>query len=134
AHSENAGVPKPRGLGRYRYAAISVAKLSSKLDHLGSGRGFMPFMWRSLTLCLLAVWLSRPSPAAMQAGVATLDITPKESIWLAGFAARTKPSQGVRQRIFAKALALRDEKGVTAVLVTADLLGFNRELSDSVAR
>ena len=62
----------------------------------------------------------RPSPAAMQAGVATLDITPKESIWLAGFAARTKPSQGVRQRIFAKALALRDEKGVTAVLVTAD--------------
>ena len=60
----------------------------------------------------------------MQAGVAALDITPKESIWLGGFAARTKPSQGVRQRIFAKALALRDEKGMTAVLVTADLLGF----------
>ncbi len=70
----------------------------------------------------------------MQAGVAALDITPKESIWLGGFAARTKPSQGVRQRIFAKALALRDEKGMTAVLVTADLLGFTRELSDSVAR
>lgn len=71
--------------------------------------------------------------AALQAGVATLDITPRESIWLAGFAARTKPSQGVRQKIFAKALALRSENGATAVLVTADLLGFTQDLVSSVA-
>ena len=62
-----------------------------------------------------------------------MDITPKESIWLAGYGARTKPSQGVRQRIFAKALALRTDEGTTAVLVTADLLGFTRDLTDRVA-
>ncbi len=69
----------------------------------------------------------------MQAGVASIDITPKEPIWLGGFAARTKPSQGIRQHIFAKALALRDESGATAVLVTADLLGFTGELTSAVA-
>lgn len=81
----------------------------------------------------LAACLPLPAVAAIQAGVATLDITPKESIWLGGYAARTKPSQGVRQRIFAKALALRDEEGTTAVLVTADILGFTQELISSVA-
>jgi hypothetical protein len=69
----------------------------------------------------------------MQAGVASIDITPKESIWLGGYAARTKPSQGIRQHIFAKALALRDESGATAVLVTADLLGFPGEFTSAVA-
>ena len=82
---------------------------------------------------VLTACVSLPAVAAIQAGVATLDITPKESIWLGGYAARTKPSQGVRQRIFAKALALRDEEGTTAVLVTADILGFTQELASSVA-
>ena len=83
--------------------------------------------------CLLAALAALPAHAAMQAGVATLDITPQDPIWLGGFAARTRPSEGIRQRIFAKALSLRDEKGVTAVLITADLLGFTGELSSSVA-
>jgi len=88
---------------------------------------------RSCAVCVLAACVSLPAAAAIQAGVATLDITPKESIWLGGYAARTKPSQGVRQRIFAKALALRDGNGTTAVLVTADILGFTQELVSSVA-
>ena len=82
----------------------------------------------ALSFCALA-----HASAAMQAGVASLDITPKEPVWLGGFAARTKPSEGVRQRIFAKALALKDERGNTAVLITADILGFNRELIQSVS-
>ena len=69
----------------------------------------------------------------MQAGVSTLDITPKEPIWLAGYAARTRPSEGIRQRIFAKALAIRDENGTTAVLVTADILGFTGDVCSTVA-
>ncbi len=87
--------------------------------------------WLKTSILLGALCL--PVAAAVQAGVATLDITPKESVWLGGYAARTKPSQGVRQRIFAKALALRDENGTTAVLVTADILGFTQELVSSVA-
>jgi len=84
-------------------------------------------------LALLAAIPAPPAAAAMQAGVASIDITPQEPIWLGGFAARTRPSQGIPQHIFAKALALRDESGATAVLVTADLLGFTGELTSAVA-
>ncbi|MBL8295058.1 MAG: neutral/alkaline non-lysosomal ceramidase N-terminal domain-containing protein [Bryobacterales bacterium] len=70
---------------------------------------------------------------AWKAGTARADITPTESIWLAGFGSRTKPSEGVRQRIWVKALALEDDAGQRTVLVTADLLGFNRRMADFVA-
>lgn len=70
---------------------------------------------------------------AWKAGTARVDITPAESIWLAGFGSRTKPSEGVRQQIWAKALALEDDAGQRTVLVTADLLGFNRRMADFIA-
>src|ERR1051326_6777500 len=94
----------------------------------------MRFPGNSPMAGLLGLWLCGSAAAAIDAGVATLDITPHESIWLGGYAARTKPSQGVRQHIHAKALALRDSSGTTAVLITADLLGFTKDLCDSVAQ
>ena len=33
-----------------------------------------------------------------KAGVAKTDITPAESIWMAGYGARTRPSEGVYRR------------------------------------
>lgn len=85
-----------------------------------------------LAVCaLLAV--SLPASAAWQAGVAQVDITPTVPIWLAGFGFRTHPSEGVRQHIFAKALALRDEQGNLTVMVSSDLLGFPREVADPIA-
>src|SRR5580693_6355302 len=76
-----------------------------------------------------------PACAASQwkAGVASVDITPQEPIWLAGYGNRTKPSEGVLQDIHAKALALEDETGARTVLVTSDLLGFIKEVSDPIA-
>lgn len=71
--------------------------------------------------------------AAWQAGVAVVDITPAESIWLAGYAARTKPSESVRQPIHAKALALKDDAGAVSVVVTLDLVGIRREMVDPIA-
>ncbi len=68
-----------------------------------------------------------------KAGVARVDITPAESIWLAGYASRTKPSEGVEQRLYAKALALQDGDGAVSVIVTSDLLGFSRSMAQAVA-
>src|SRR6185437_16566951 len=67
--------------------------------------------------------------AAWQAGTGRVDITPSQPIWMGGYAARTHPSEGVRQHIFVKALALKDETGAVTVLVTSDLLGFPGEVS-----
>jgi neutral ceramidase len=69
------------------------------------------------------------SYAAWQAGVARVDITPSQPVWMGGYAARTHPSEGVRQHIFVKALALKDGAGAITVLVTSDLLGFPGEVS-----
>ena len=68
-----------------------------------------------------------------KAGIAKVDITPRESLWMAGYAARKKPSEGTRDPLYAKALALEDQSGKRAVLVTSDLLGFPAALSKNVA-
>jgi hypothetical protein len=65
----------------------------------------------------------RVDAAGWRAGVATVDITPKTSLWMAGFAARTQPAQGTAQPLHAKALAIEDARGRRLVVVTLDLLG-----------
>lgn len=74
-----------------------------------------------------------PSPD-WKAGFAKVSITPSRSVWMAGFAARTKPSEGAHQELWAKALALDDGTKRPAVLVTADILGFPADLSQRIAR
>lgn len=86
-----------------------------------------------MRFALIFLLFTSQLPGAIQAGIARVDITPKEPIWLGGFASRTHRSEGVRQPIFAKALALRDDHGSTVVLVTSDLLGFTGALSDAIA-
>ncbi len=76
------------------------------------------------------VALSTPT---WQAGIATIDITPESSLWMAGFARRTLPSQGVAMPLHAKALALKCGGQPTAVLVTIDLLGVTARITGRVA-
>ncbi|MFN3653080.1 MAG: neutral/alkaline non-lysosomal ceramidase N-terminal domain-containing protein [Armatimonadota bacterium] len=72
--------------------------------------------------------------AAWRAGLAAVSITPTRSIWMAGYAARTGPSEGALHELYVKALALEDRDGRRSVLVSADLLGFPAELSRRIAR
>ncbi len=70
--------------------------------------------------------------AGWKAGVARENITPKQSIWLAGYGSRTKPSEGKIHDLWAKALALEDQNGKRAVLITTDLLGMPKASSDRI--
>jgi neutral ceramidase len=74
------------------------------------------------------------SPSAWKAGVATVVTTPEQSMWMAGYAARTKPSEGKVHDLHAKALALEDARGTRFVIVTVDLIGFPREFRDAVEK
>lgn len=67
-----------------------------------------------------------------KAGFAKIVITPRQSLWLAGYAARTKASEGKFQELYAKALALEDRTGKRVVLVTTDMLGFPAVLSRKI--
>ena len=68
------------------------------------------------------------------AGVSTIDITPEEPIRLTGYGNRSAPTADVRQRLRAKALAFGDARGRPSILITSDLIGVPRHVSDEVAR
>lgn len=67
-----------------------------------------------------------------KAGVAKVNITPVVPMPMAGFAARTHNSEGKLHDIWVKALAIEDAKGKKAVMVSSDLLGFPKIVSDKI--
>ena len=75
----------------------------------------------------------RTTAVGWRARVATIDITPRRPLWMAGFAARTLPSQGVTLPLHAKALALDDGAGGRVVVVTLDLLGLTTGVGARIA-
>lgn len=94
-------------------------------------RGMLYSIMRALLFLSFAAMA--PLHAAWQAGAAAVDISPSEPVWLAGYAARTRPSESVREPIHVKALALRDDAGALAAIVTFDLVGVRREMIEPVA-
>jgi neutral ceramidase len=69
----------------------------------------------------------------MHLGTAEIDITPAPGVELSGFAARTQPSTGVLDPLFARGLYLAD--GDEKLLwLHADLIGLTRELVQSFRR
>jgi hypothetical protein len=90
--------------------------------------------WQILTIVLAA--LLPPLTAAaggMRAGVGRVDITPDGPIWMSGYASRKHASTGVLQRLWAKALAIEDAKGNRVLIVTTDLIGLPRAITDPVS-
>ncbi|MCB1019262.1 MAG: neutral/alkaline non-lysosomal ceramidase N-terminal domain-containing protein, partial [Acidobacteria bacterium] len=85
-----------------------------------------------IRVLLLLLALALPALPAWKAGAAKRNITPSEPIWMSGYASRDKPSEGVYAPIYAKALALKDDSGGLSVMVTADLVGFTRSVSDPI--
>ena len=85
-----------------------------------------------LVLALACPILLAAEGADWQVGLATTDITPTEPLPMAGYAAREAPFESVADPLFAKALAIQDENGGRALLITADLLGFTRERSEAI--
>jgi hypothetical protein len=67
-----------------------------------------------------------------QAGMASAVITPKEPLMLAGYSSRTEPFTGVLDDLHLKVLALQDDRGTRAVIVTADLIGFTAEIGGPI--
>ncbi len=91
-------------------------------------------MSRMTLLMLLAIVSCVGADARdVRAGVAKVEITPLQPIWQSGYAARTKPSEGVAHRIWAKALAIEDGGRGKVVIVTTDLIGLPRSVTDVVA-
>lgn len=84
-----------------------------------------------MLLTALCVTVSAADAAPeWKAGVAAVDITPPGPLWMAGYAARTAPADGTIHPLWVKALALEDAAGNRALLVTSDILGYPKAVSD----
>jgi neutral ceramidase len=90
------------------------------------------FALGGISLAVAAPAPKASSPLEWKVGVASIKITPEEPVWLAGYASRTAPSNGVDTDIFAKALSLDDGRGGRVVIVTLDLAQIPRSLRDHV--
>ena len=91
---------------------------------------------RIFTVLALTFFLL-PLPAAAaestwKAGVAKVKITPEKPLWMSGYAARDRPAEGTLHDLWARAVALEDPSGDRVVMVTADLCGIDRGLSNRV--
>lgn len=70
----------------------------------------------------------------VEVGVARIDITPDYPIRLHGFGFRRTESEGVRQQVWAKALAFGRDDEQPAVLVAVDNLGVPDEVTQEVSK
>jgi hypothetical protein len=70
--------------------------------------------------------------AGWKAGTARVVITPRQPMWMAGYGARNRPSEGVLHELWAKALAVEDPTGQKAVVITLDLCGIDGGLSNQI--
>src|SRR5438132_157134 len=94
------------------------------------------FLRAMVVTCLLAVLVEphqrahaeNPLPV-FPIGAAKIDITPDYPIRLTGYAARKTECEGVAQRIWAKAVAIGDDRGPgPAVLITVENCGMTPEV------
>lgn len=98
-------------------------------------------MWRKM--CLLGwggaigiglvaglVWAGQEE-LEWKVGLARGKITPEGPIWMAGYAARNKPSEGVLLDLWAKALLLEDRSGHQGLILSVDVIGLNKQVWDA---
>jgi hypothetical protein len=90
------------------------------------------FSLASVLAAAAAAPAAEAKAAGWKAGVAVKVITPTGPLWMAGYASRNKPAEGKLTDLYVKALALEDPDGGRLLLITSDLVGVTRELSEAV--
>lgn len=90
-------------------------------------------MFRIACLCLLLmpILLHAQSPD-VNVGVARIDITPNYPIRLSGYGFRRTESEGVLQKIWAKALVIGDKQ--PTLLLAVDICGLSHEFVEKLAK
>lgn len=88
-------------------------------------------MKRTIFYILLLFW-GIDTDAQFKVGVAKVNITPDTAIWMSGYASRNKPSEGVLQDIWAKALVIEENSKRRIIIVTADIIGLSHSISQEI--
>lgn len=84
----------------------------------------------AVLICLVCSGVAR-GQFDWKAGVSKAVITPETDVWLAGYGSKRVPD-GKLHDLWLKVLALEDQQGHKAVLITSDFQGVPRSMSDRV--
>lgn len=104
---------------------------------------FQPNRFRpstSLLLVFLTGWIGLPwpgaaaaaEPASWKSGCSKVVITPREPVWMAGYAGRNGPSDGVLTDLYARVIVLVDASQRRLVMVSLDLIEIPGSLRDQL--
>lgn len=99
-----------------------------KLVGLSSCLGLSVAVWFGAACAARA---AEPIASGWKAGISREVITPQTDVWLAGYGSKRAP-EGKLHDLWMKALALEDQQGRRAVLVTSDFQGVPKSMSDRV--
>lgn len=101
---------------------------------VGSPRHCFLCVIAGLVLLVGLTLLPQEAAAAEQwkAGVAKANITPETFMWMSGYGSRNHPAEGKDTDLWGKVLVLEDPAGNRAVLITLDLVGIDRALSQGI--
>jgi len=91
--------------------------------------GFLVF---SISLVLVSLQAFSADEATWKVGIASAKITPGKPLWMAGYGGRDHPAEGTLHDLWIKVLALEAANGDRAVVLTSDVLGFPKEMYDSI--
>jgi len=89
----------------------------------------LQFLWLGLALPACG-----DEPVHWMGGAARIDITPDQPVWMAGYASRNAPSEGVLVPLAARAIALRDTRGHRLVIVSLEVLETPDSLQQKIMR
>lgn len=87
-----------------------------------------------LLLAISTVDIMSVQAAEWKAGAAASVITPTESMWMAGYGSRDKPSEGKLHDLWLKALAFQDGQGKRAVILSSDTLGIPQSIYNNTCK
>ncbi|HTD86514.1 MAG TPA: neutral/alkaline non-lysosomal ceramidase N-terminal domain-containing protein, partial [Candidatus Binatia bacterium] len=82
---------------------------------------------------VVVIFAADLSAQQLSVGIARVDITPDYPVRLNGFGFRRAESEGVTQKIWAKALAFADEQEGPAILIATDNLCVPDEITKEIA-
>jgi neutral ceramidase len=77
---------------------------------------------------------SAASETLWSVGVGRAIITPEEPMWMAGYASRNAPFKDVLTDLWAKTVLIEDAEKNRVLLITLDLVGIERQLSEEICK
>ena len=82
----------------------------------------------------LAAGVGKAQESTWKAGLARINITPREPLWMAGFGGRTKPAEGKLHDLWIKILVLQAADGHRGLIITSDVCGISKITYETLCR